>query len=406
MNRLAVDDVRGAAGLAALRVEWEELFESVPRASPFLSPEWALTWQELLAEGSVPRVLCARRDGRLVGVLALSEREHWAGLGRPVKRLAFLAEQNVGADGLDVLALPGFERDAASAMLARLAADSSVDVLDLEGLPGESPTLQLLAWNFGNDRRRSYTLAPSQVCPYLDLGGSWEEMLGRTKRPQQFARLLRELGRRDGFEVRSVTEPGMVGGALDRLFQLHDRRWAFQGGSDAFARQSVREFHRRFVERIAARRMVRFEELWVEGACRASWYGFGRADRYWAYQSGYDPAWSKHSVAFVRLGISVQEAAGRGVRFYDFLRGPETYKFDWASGARVTMRVVAVRSRRAARFLMRRRGLRLATEQAAEAVLSERSLEWMRRLRRARHRRQPFTLSLPHKRGPSSPEWA
>ena len=354
----------------------------------------------------MPRVLCARRDGRLVGVLALSEREHWAGLGRPVKRLAFLAEQNVGADGLDVLALPGFERDAASAMLARLAADSSVDVLDLEGLPGESPTLQLLAWNFGNDRRRSYTLAPSQVCPYLDLGGSWEEMLGRTKRPQQFARLLRELGRRDGFEVRSVTEPGMVGGALDRLFQLHDRRWAFQGGSDAFARQSVREFHRRFVERIAARRMVRFEELWVEGACRASWYGFGRADRYWAYQSGYDPAWSKHSVAFVRLGISVQEAAGRGVRFYDFLRGPETYKFDWASGARVTMRVVAVRSRRAARFLMRRRGLRLATEQAAEAVLSERSLEWMRRLRRARHRRQPFTLSLPHKRGPSSPEWA
>ena len=55
---------------------------------------------------------------------------------------------------------------------------------------------------------------------------------------------------------------------------------------------------------------------------------------------------------------------------------------------------------------MRRRELRLATEQAAEAVLSERSLEWMRRLRRARHRRQPSTLSLPHKRGPSSPEWA
>src|SRR5439155_6196271 len=162
MNRLAVDDVRGAAGLAALRVEWEELFESVPRASPFLSPEWALTWQELLAERSTPRVLCTRRDGRLVGVLALSEREHWAGLGRPVKRLAFLAEQDVGADGLDVLALPGFERDAASAILARLASDSSVDVLDLDGLAGESPTLQLLVWLFGTDRHRYKALAPDR----------------------------------------------------------------------------------------------------------------------------------------------------------------------------------------------------------------------------------------------------
>jgi len=50
--------------------------------------------------------------------------------------------------------------------------------------------------------------------------------------------------------------------------------------------------------------------------------------------------------------------------------------------------------------------LRLATEQAAEAVLSERSLEWMRRLRRARHRREPSILTLPHEGGRSSPEWA
>jgi CelD/BcsL family acetyltransferase involved in cellulose biosynthesis len=402
MSRLVVDEVDDLGGLSALSAEWEALFDSVPRAAPFLSPDWALTWQATLGNGSQPRVLCAREDGQLVGLLALSEKTH-AGFGTAVRRLVFLGEETVAADGLDILARPGLERDVAAALLSRLAADKSLDVLDLEGIPADSETLQLLAWHFANDRQRRYVLSPHEVCPYLELDGSWDEVLGRTRRPNQFGRLVRTLGGPDRFELRTVTEPGEVGAALERLLKLHEKRWAVQGGSDAMSRPSVREFHRELVRRFATHGMARFEELWVDGACRASYYGFGRGDRYWLYQSGYDTDWAKRSVAFVRLGLSIREAVDRGIKFYDFLRGTENYKFDWATGARVTMRVQAVGRRRSARFFVARQQLRLAAEMAAEAIVPGRSLDVLRRWRRARqkgeinpHPSPPLQEATPH----------
>jgi CelD/BcsL family acetyltransferase involved in cellulose biosynthesis len=146
--------------------------------------------------------------------------------------------------------------------------------------------------------------------------------------------------------------------------------------------------------------MVRFEELWAEGECRATYYGFERGDHYWLYQTGYDPGWAKKSVAFVRMGLSIKEAAARGVRCYDLLRGTETYKFDWAAGARVTLSAQVVAHRRAARLLASARQLRGATETAVEAIFPARSLDVLRQWRRARQRRKDApTRALPRTRG-------
>jgi CelD/BcsL family acetyltransferase involved in cellulose biosynthesis len=386
MSPLTVDVLRGVEGLASLRAEWEELFDAVPWASPFMSHGWMAAWQATVGAGTTPFLLCARDRGQLIGVLALSERTS-ATLGRRFRRVSFMGERIVAADGLDVLALAACARPATAAILTRLAAEP-IDLLALDGLPPDSPTLSLLAWQLGNDGRRAYSLSTHQICPYLDLSAGWEGTLSRSRRPHQFARLLRTVSGLDGFETRAVTEPGLVGAALERLLALHDQRWAMQGGSDAMTLPSVRDFHRRIVPPMAERGMVRFEELWVEGACRATYYGFERADHYWLYQTGYDPDWAKKSLAFVRMGLSIKQAADRGVRCYDLLRGTETYKFDWASGARVTLSAQAVAHRPAARLLASARQLRAATETAAEAVFPGRSLDLLRHWRRLRQRRK------------------
>ena len=387
MSGLTVGVVRGLDGFQSLRPEWEALFDAVPSASPFLSHAWMAAWQATVGSGGVPLIICARDGGRLVGLLALSERSS-ATLGKPLRRVSFMGERVVAADGLDVLTLPQLARPAAGAIIVRLAAEP-IDLLVLDGLPPDSPTLQLLAWQLGSDGRRAYTLSTHQICPYLDLSVGWEGILSTSRRPRQFGKLLRTVSGLDGFDTRTVTEPGQVGGALERLLELHDKRWAVQGGSDAMSLPSVRDFHRRIVPALAERGMVRFEELWVEGACRASYYGFGRGDHYWLYQAGYDPGWAKKSVAFVRMSLSIKEAADRGVTHYDLLRGTETYKFDWAAAARVTLRVQAVARRPAARLLVSAGQLRIATEIVAEAVVPSRSLDVIRHWRRSRQRKSP-----------------
>ncbi len=401
MSRLSVEVMRGVDALAALREEWEELFEAVPSASPFLTYSWMAAWQATVGMGHEPLLLCARDGGRLVGLLALSERTS-AAVGTAVRRVSFMGERIVAADGLDVLALPQYARPAAAAIVTRLAAEP-IDLLVLDGLPADSPMLSLLAWQLGNDGRRAYTLSTHQICPYLDLSAGWEGTLSKSRRPHQFGRLLRAVSGLDGFETRSVTEPGLAGAALERLLALHDQRWAEQGGSDAMTLPSVRAFHRRLVPAMAQGGMVRFEELWVEGACRATYYGFERGGHYWLYQTGYDPGWAKKSVAFVRMGLSIKEAAERGVRCYDLLRGTETYKFDWAGGARVTLSAQAVARRPAARLLASARQLRAATETAAEAVFPARSLDALRHWRRSRQRRQIAHPALPPSEKSPSP---
>ena len=399
MSSLAIDVVRGVDGFQALRRDWEALFDAQPSASPFMSYDWMAAWQATIGVGGQPVIVCARDAGRLVGLLALSERTSPV-MGMPVRRLSFMGERLVAADGLDVLAHPGCARPATAAIVERLATQP-IDLLALDGLPADSAMLQVLAWQLGGDTQRAYTLATHQICPYLDLRAGWEEVLSRSRRPHQFGRLLRNLAGLHGFESRAITEPGLAGAALERLLALHDRRWAAQGGSDAMTRPSIRDFHRRVVPALAERGMVRFEELWVEGACRATYYGFARGDRYWLYQTGYDPSWARKSVAFVRMGLSIKEAVDRGVRCYDFLRGTETYKFDWALGARVTLKVEAVGARPAARLLATGRQLRAAVEKGVEAIVPRRSLDLLRRWRRARERGREeaaATLALPRTR--------
>ena len=46
------------------------------------------------------------------------------------------------------------------------------------------------------------------------------------------------------------------------------------------------------------------------------------------YNSGYAPQYRKISPGLILLARCIEEAIGRGIREYDFLRGGERYKYD------------------------------------------------------------------------------
>ena len=203
-----------------------------------------------------------------------------------------------------------------------------------------------------------------------------------------------------------ITAPKEVPAALERFFTLHDRRWAEQGGSDAMARPAVKAFHRDLVPGLAHAGAIRFEEIWAEGKCIASLYGINRKERFFFYQCGYDPDWARRSVGFVRLGLSIADAADRGVRVYDFLRGSEAYKFDWANAARSTLAVRISRRSAAGRAFVAGENLRAAAKLTARAVLPMRAVELLRRQRRPRfhQRRDPGNGRQPERHGDRHPQ--
>ncbi|HEU0177841.1 MAG TPA: GNAT family N-acetyltransferase, partial [Blastocatellia bacterium] len=163
--------------------------------------------------------------------------------------------------------------------------------------------------------------------------------------------------------------------------------WASRGGSSATGRQSLRDFHRDVVVRLAVAGRLRFEEIWIDGACRASLYGISGGERYCYYLSGYDPAWAKHSLGGAVIWLSIAGAVERGVKFYDLLRGAEPYKFDWANETRATFAVQVASNSLPARLTVMYDRVAEAARAAAHALLPAGALAFWRRRRQDRMRR-------------------
>ena len=66
----------------------------------------------------------------------------------------------------------------------------------------------------------------------------------------------------------------------------------------------------------------------------AALYGVLYRRKFYFYQSGFDPAFARHSVGLVTMGLSIEHAIRDGAVEYDLLHGEEPYKFLWAQHTR------------------------------------------------------------------------
>lgn len=395
MSQLTIEEMRGVEKIEDLRAEWQELFKA-SGATPFLSWEWISAWQLWLNPGRIPFLLCARIGGKLTGLLPLSVEERpLRALPVKARRLSFLGEGFGGADYLDLLVAPDCAQDVATAIFDHLARRVSFDILELDGLSANSPSPSLLSQRFGPQTDFRYRSTPRFVCPQVELNGDWAATLKQCRRADNFKRRLRQLRTRDGFEYRVVTHPDEAEAAFERFLKLHEPHWLNRGGSEATGHESLRSFHRDVVRRLAEAGLLRFNELWIGGGCRASIYGLDDGHRYCYYNSGYDPAWKHVSPGLVLLGLSIEDAVKRGLKRYDFLRGTEDYKFDWANATSETVSVLVTRRNLAATLFLARQQTRTSVRTAVEALLPERAADLMRSWHRSRRRGHGLRMKTP-----------
>jgi CelD/BcsL family acetyltransferase involved in cellulose biosynthesis len=354
-----VSSTRDPARLEALREEWSALFAASGEPSPFLSWEWLSCWWRRFGSAQPLWILEARdRSGSLAGLLALSGRRGLPG----ARRWQLLGNGLCGADGLDLLARPVDAPLVRGALAAALLDGGGWDALDLEDLPRGSPTIAALqrAAAARGVRARVERRFP---CPGFAVVGGFEAHLRRIRRRETYGRRVRWLSRQPGFRI-EVASPEEAVPAMEDLLRLHRLRWAAEGGSYGIPSGAPEAFHLDLAPRLAARGWLRLYRLQVGGRAIAAVYGLEVGRRFYYYQSGYDPAWSARSPGMVLVGRTVEDAYARGLTDYDFLRGEEPYKLDWAGDRRETC---AVR--------LRQRSLRAGAAAAAqEALRAARSL--------------------------------
>jgi len=326
----ALDDDEALDRLAG---EWRALHDVAPSATPFQSWEWARAWWSHRRRGRLCVLTARDDDGVLVGLLPLV-----AAAYGPTRRLTFLGAPE--ADYQDLLAHPA-HAETVCAAFARWLADAARawDVIDLPDVREDS-ALATLAPPSPSLAARRYV---HRLCPYLPLDADWRAAAGKQLRTR-IGRKTRKLAR--DFDVSfDVAAAADLPHALDDLFWLHDRRWRRRGLRGAFARPSVRRFHRELAARFLDRGWLRLHRLRVDGKTRAAFYCFADGARVYYYLSGFDLDLGRYSPGAVLMARAVEDAQAAGARVFDLLRGDENYKREWGARDRRTVRVVVTTRR-------------------------------------------------------------
>lgn len=342
------------ARLAALRGEWDELLQAGGAANPFLSWEWQYTYWRTFAQRRPLWILEARDRGeRLVGLLVLTGRGGLSG----VHRWCMLTNGLTGTDALDLLVRPGFGPAVRGAIAHAVAGSlQRWDFLDLEDLPCGTATIAAFRGAL-QPRGVKVALEPRFACPALALSGTFASHLAGFKRRETYQRRRRWLEKQPGYRIEVVSTAEEAPAAMEDFLRLHHLRWDAEGGSDGIPRGLVEDFHRELAPLLAAKGWLRLYRLAVGGRSVAAVYALELGRRFYYYQSGMDPAWSARSPGLVLLGKTIEDAYARKLTDYDFLRGTEPHKLDWATDRRETC---ALR--------LRAPGLRPEAEAAAEEV--------------------------------------
>ncbi len=255
------------------------------------------------------------------------------------------------ADYATILASPSDLPAVAAATAAYLAGPDADewDVVDLRRLRCADPAGDQLAAALGAlEMANAWTLTVERedVCPVVTFPGGVD-----------IDGFLSTLGKKERHEIRRKVRRAQAVGEirledsadpladLETFIALHQKRWGDDGLFPATpGGEQSRVFIRRLFELFGQDGPLRLTFLTVGGRCIASGIHFETADCLLYYNAGVDPDARDLSPGVLMIHAYVARALANGTRRMDFLRGNESYKYEWGAVDEPIQRLLVRRS--------------------------------------------------------------
>jgi CelD/BcsL family acetyltransferase involved in cellulose biosynthesis len=317
MPDLDIEEVTTSAELEALAPAWHDLWRRAPAATPFQSPAWLIPWWREIGGGDL-RVLVARQDGELVGLLPLHQQHESEGGKLLPLGIAI-------SDYLDGLFEEGRGSMAAEAMLRHLAGRDDWRRCELHPLRAGTPLLEARAAPGCTDDVLAFepclvVEVPAGARELRDvLSSKIRDNLGNYRRRAERAG-------RVGFETATAAA---LKEFVEALFRLHDARWQQLGCPGVLADPAIRAFHRAAAPVLLSSGLLRLHALRLDDRIIAVMYALQARGRTYCYLCGFDPEFAALSPGTLILGHSIWQAVREDAREVDFLRGQERFKYFW-----------------------------------------------------------------------------
>lgn len=338
---VAVHTTPDAFGLPA----WRELLARDPDRHVFATPEWNRVWWEEFGPATNDRpakellVLELTRAGETVAILPLYRKDEG---GRKVLR--FVGGIDL-TDYLGPICAPEDRPAVAGALVAWLRSGAAEwDELDGHNMPVPLGFAEFLVER-ADDCDFRFALDQEETAAVLPLAGDWETYLKGldSKERHELKRKRRRLDRDHPDAVFRTATSETLEGDMRTFVDMH--RGA-EGHKGHFMKPEIATFFERMAREFMPLGWLRLDFLEVEGRAVASTFGFEIDGVFYLYNSAYEPEAGRLSPGLMLVSQLVAEFIERGFGRFDFLRGPERYKYQLGSQAVPLNNVRVIRSER------------------------------------------------------------
>jgi len=306
--------------------EWRELLERDPNRHIFVTPEWGRGWWEEFKEDKGLFILRVRRANEVVALVPLYRKLE---AGRSILR--FLG----GIDLTDYLGpICSLEdRNNVAAALVSWLRDTDVlwDEFDAHNMPVPLGFAEHLVDHL--DRAGlSFELEQEETAAVVILPSDWETYLASLAKKQrhELRRKIRRLwNEHTDARVRTST-PGTLEDDLAAFFAMH--RGA-QGHKGHFMNPEIATFFTRIAHTFMPLGWMKLDLLEASGAALAATFSFEHNARFYLYNSAFEPSAAAMSPGLVLVAHLLERSIEGKLDRFDFLRGPERYKYQLGAQA-------------------------------------------------------------------------
>jgi CelD/BcsL family acetyltransferase involved in cellulose biosynthesis len=326
------------ADLERLGEVWRAL-EPATDASFFQSWGWIGCWLHHVPPDRPPRAAMATKGGEVVGLgVFVPCRER----AQRIVAARTLRLHESGDPRLDTLCIEhnGLLADRAhvpvvwAAILAALIRERGWDELVLGGLEARTAAACIEAarsLDLGIVVRQRRSSASLDLEGLRRSGRVFADVLSRNTR-QQLARSRRLYEAIGPLRLRTAQSAKEALDMLDRLKVWHQRTWQRRGRPGCFASPAFEAFHRDLIRNQFGHGEIRLLCASAGERPLGYLYNFAKANRIYAYQSGFDyAADGRLKPGLVSHALAIEQALRDGFAVYDFLAGANRLKASFAS---------------------------------------------------------------------------
>ena len=346
-----IDDIHEFRDLEA---DWNRLLSESDTDSIFLTWEWLYTWWETYSyKNQLYIILLCEGNMKIVGAAPFYfayEKIY----GKSMRVIKFISSGEVCSEYLDIIIQNDNKENIKSAFVQIIKKEllGSNNVFIFESVCDNSNLYECLK-KLGKSIIINSPENDCTINPYIMLPESEKDFLSKISNNTRRAikKKKNKLDREHGYNIIGLNEINDMEKALDIFMSLHQKSWNERGHPGVFNNHDICNFHKNVATRFEKNGWLRLYFISIKGSMVASLYGFQYNEKFYAYQSGFDPNWKVYGLGKILIYHSIHNAMRNNIKEYDFLRGEEEYKGDFTDVFRNTRKYIVLKYSYAIKFI-------------------------------------------------------